>query len=238
MASAINIPTFPEGDHALVQSLQHLSDGELVSLFHAHPEKGRYFTAIFCRYSPIVYSLIRHSTRSPVQADYLFALTWQHILHELGGVARMAGNGVDGFNLQQWLVTLTAFCINQVVLPEVPAIHYRLDQASPPFWCYLHRALDQLAPLDRLILVMAHTFGWSQTRMLAYLQAEGECLKPEQLQQRLGLAHQTLLGALPEDIRRLYLPQLGPVGGVETPDQWLQSRDWLAPGEVPKLAVS
>jgi hypothetical protein len=150
----------------------------------------------------------------------------------------MAGNGVDGFNLQQWLVTLTAFCINQVVLPEVPAIHYRLDQASPPFWCYLHRALDQLAPLDRLILVMAHTFGWSQTRMLAYLQAEGECLKPEQLQQRLGLAHQTLLGALPEDIRRLYLPQLGPVGGVETPDQWLQSRDWLAPGEVPKLAVS
>jgi hypothetical protein len=74
--------------------------------------------------------------------------------------------------------------------------------------------------------------------MLAYLQAEGECLKPEQLQQRLGLAHQTLLGALPEDIRRLYLPQLGPVGGVETPDQWLQSRDWLAPGEVPKLAVS
>lgn len=238
MASAINIPTFPEGDHALVQSLQHLSDGELVSLFHAHPEEGRYFTAIFCRYTPIVYSLIRHSTRSPVQADYLFALTWQHILHELGGVDTQAETGSSGFTLQQWLVNLTAFCINQVALPEVPSIQYRLDQVSPPFWCYLHRALDRLSPLERLVLVMAHSFGWSQTRMLAYLQAEGEYLKPEQLQHQLHLAHQHLLEALPEDIRRLYLPQHVSVGALETTDQWLPTPDWLVSGEASRLATS
>lgn len=86
MPSAVNIPQFPECDHSLVQSLQNLSDRELVSQFQQHGEAGRYFTAIFCRYSPMVYSLIRHSARSPVQAEYLFALTWRHILHELGGV--------------------------------------------------------------------------------------------------------------------------------------------------------
>jgi hypothetical protein len=238
MATAVDIPTFPEGNHTLVQSLQHLSDGELVSLFNAHPEEGRYFTAIFCRYTPIVYSLIRHSTRSPVQADYLFALTWQHILYELGGVDTQAKVGSSGFTLQQWLVNLTAFCINQVTLPEVPAIQYRLDQVSPPFWCYLHRALDRLHPLERLMLVMAHSFGWSHTRMLAYLQAEGEYLKPEQLQHHLELAHQHLLEALPVDICRLYLPDHASVEAVETLDQWLSSPDWLMSGEGARLATS
>jgi hypothetical protein len=82
----VNIPNFPECDHTLVQSLYHLSDRELVMLFKQNADAGRYFTAIFCRYSPIVYSLIRHSARSPVQAEYLFAVTWRHILHELGGL--------------------------------------------------------------------------------------------------------------------------------------------------------
>jgi hypothetical protein len=125
-----------------------------------------------------------------------------------------------------------------VALPEVPAIQYRLDQASPPFWCYLHRALDQLTPLERLILVMAHSFGWSQTRMIAYLQAEGEYFKPEQLQHQLNLAHRHLLEALPEDIRRLYLPHHGSVEAVEPVDQWLPSPGWLVSGEGARLATS
>ncbi len=206
----MNVPNFPECDHKLVQSLYHLSDQELVSLFQQHADSGRYFTAIFCRYSPMVYSLIRHSARSPIQADYLFALTWRHILHELGGVDCDAASdsnakGKSGFSLQNWIINVTALCINQAVVPEVESIHYSLAKASPPFWCYVEQALDQLPPIERLVLVMALTFRWSETRIAAYLQAEGEKLSPAQVRDKLGTAYQHLETALPEDIRTIYL---------------------------------
>jgi hypothetical protein len=209
MASAANIPYFPESDHYLVQSLQHLSDRELVSLFQQHPEAGRYFTAIFCRYNPMVYTLIRHSARSPVQADYLFALTWRHILHELTGLSCPTAEATEDsqkpFTLQNWLVNVTALCINQAVIPEVESIHYSLAQASPPFWCYLEQALDRLPPLERLVLVLALTFRWSEARIVAYLQAEGEQLSATDVRQTLDQAYRRLEEALPEDIRMIYL---------------------------------
>jgi hypothetical protein len=206
MSSTASIPNFPECDHRLVQSLHHLSDGELVQLFQRHGEAGRYFTAIFCRYSPMVYSLIRHSARSPVQAEYLFALTWRHILHELGGVqCPTEVEGPGAFTLQNWLINLTALCINQAVVPEVEAIHYSLEQASPPFWCYVEQALDRLPAVERLIAVMALTFRWSENRIAAYLQAEGAPLSAAEVRQKLKLAFTHLQAALPEDICQIYL---------------------------------
>ncbi len=208
MPSTAPIPNFPECDHRLVQSLHHLSDRELVQQFQRHGEAGRYFTAIFCRYSPMVYSLIRHSARSPVQAEYLFALTWRHILHELGGVdcpADIAGEGPGAFTLQNWLINITALCINQAAVPEVEAIHYSLDQATPPLWCYVEQALDRLPAVDRLVTVMALAFRWSENRIAAYLQAEGESLSAADVRQRLGQAFQRLEASLPEDIRQIYL---------------------------------
>ncbi len=204
----MNVPNFPECDHKLVQSLYHHSDQELVGLFQEHPDSGRYFAAIFCRYSPMVYSLIRHSARSPIQAEYLFALTWRHILHELGGVNCNSGEdpaNPKGFSLQNWIINVTALCINQAVVPEVESIHYSLAKASPPFWCYVEQSLDQLAPTERLILIMSLTFRWSETRIAAYLQAEGEQLSPAQVREKLGLAYQHLEASLPDDIRTIYL---------------------------------
>ncbi len=212
----MQIPSFPECNHAIIQQLGHLSDRELLQQFKAEPEAGRYFTAIFCRYSPVVFSLITHSARSPVQAEYLFALTWRHILNELSGLdldaaaATVAGETEQGrsLSLQSWLINVTALCINQAALPEVEEIHYSLNQASPPLWCYVERSLDRLDPLERLILVMAQTFRWSDTRIAAYLQAEGEHIKPTEVSVRLKQAGQNLEAALPEDIRTIYLGTL------------------------------
>lgn len=212
----VQIPSFPECNHAIVQQLGHLSDRELLHHFKAEPEAGRYFTAIFCRYSPVVFSLITHSARSPVQAEYLFALTWRHILNELSGLelpetdAEPGGTTSEGrsLSLQSWLINVTALCINQAALPDVEEIHYSLAQASPPLWCYVERALDRLDPLERLILVMAQTFRWSDTRISAYLQAEGERIPPAEVSARLRQAARSLEMALPEDIRALYLDSL------------------------------
>ncbi|MGV0024691.1 RNA polymerase sigma factor [Phormidesmis priestleyi] len=198
------IPTFPEANHPVIKSLSHYNDQELLTLFQRYPDVGQYFTAIFCRYSPMVYTLIQHSARSPVQADYLFALIWRHLFHELGGLDLRAF-GAEGLTFQSWLINVTALCINQAELPPVEEIHYNIKAASPPFWCYLDRALEQLPPITRLMVLMAQTFHWSETRISAYLQAEGEHIPPAQVKAHLQESYQLLETTLPDDIRAIYL---------------------------------
>lgn len=203
----MHIPHFSESNHPLVKSLFHYSDHELVTLFQRYPEQGKYFTAIFCRYSPIVYTLIRHSARSPVQADYLFALTWRHIFYELRGMDFMKEAASESNTFQSWLINMTAVCINQAELPPVESIHYTLKTASPPLWCYLEAALEQLSPLMRLIMIMALTFKWSETRIAAYLQAEGDAIAPADVRRQLQQGYQLLEANLPDDIREIYLQE-------------------------------
>jgi Sigma-70, region 4 len=203
----VPIPQFPETNHPVVKSLSHYSDQELLTLLQRYPEEGKYFTAIFCRYSPIVYTLIGHSARSPVQADYLFALTWRHIFHSMGELDLRGASapGMENFNLQSWLINITALCINQLEVPSVESIHYSLQEASPPLWCYVQQALDMLPPLQRLVVLMMQTFHWSEARIAAYLQAEGEAISPDEIRQALAVGCQQLQAFLPEDIRAIYM---------------------------------
>ncbi|MBX9256339.1 sigma-70 family RNA polymerase sigma factor [Desmonostoc muscorum CCALA 125] len=202
----MQIPSFPEANHPLVKSLFHHSDDELLTLFQQYPDAGKYFTVIFCRYSPIVYTLIRHSARSPVQADYLFALTWRHIYYELGGLNLTRGeSSEETLTMQNWLINMTAFCINELKLPPTEAIHYSLEATSPPLWCYIEQALDQLPPILRLIVLMSQTFHWSDTRIAAYLQAEGEAIAPHEVANFLQEGYRMLEDKLPTDIRAIYL---------------------------------
>lgn len=202
----MQIPHFPEANHPLVKSLFHHSDQELLDLFQHHPDAGKYFTVIFCRYSPIVYTLIQHSARSPVQAEYLFALTWRHIYYELGGLdLKNPSPGQTGLTLQNWLINITAVCINEIQLPPTEAIHYSLQATSPPLWCYVEQALEQLPPILRLMVLMAQTFHWSETRIAAYLQAEGEKITPPEVANFLQEGYRMLEDKLPKDIRAIYL---------------------------------
>ncbi|MEH1853628.1 MAG: sigma-70 family RNA polymerase sigma factor [Nostoc sp.] len=201
----MQIPHFTEANHPLVKSLFHHSDHELLTLFQRYPDAGKYFTVIFCRYSPIVYTLIRHSARSPVQADYLFALTWRHIYYELGGLKLTdSESGEEALTMQNWLINMTAFCINEIKLPPTEAIHYSLQATSPPLWCYVEQALDQLPPILRLIVLMSQTFHWSETRIAAYLQAEGEAIAPSVVANFLQEGYLMLEDKLPADIRAIY----------------------------------
>ena len=205
----VELPTFPECNHPMVKSLFHHSDQELLTLFQRHPDQGKFFTAIFARYSPIVYTLISHSAKSVVQADYLFALTWRHIFHELRDLDLRqdydAGSKASALSLQNWLINTTALCINSVELPSVESIHYSLQAAPPPLWCYVQQALDLLLPLQRVAIVMAMTFHWSETRIAAYLQAEGDSLTPADVAQLLAEGYRLLESQLPADIHAIYL---------------------------------
>jgi hypothetical protein len=209
--SIVQVPSFSEANHPLVKTLSTHSDRELLTLYQRYPDEGKYFTAIFCRYSQILYTLIQHSAKSPVQADYLFALIWRHIFHELKSLdLRQSeptnGNAESGYaTLQNWLINITALCINQAELPPVESIRYSLKAAPPPLWCYLQQALDLLSPLQRFIVLMSQTFHWSEGRIAAYLQAEGEMISPADVCQQLKPACASVAAALPEDIREIYL---------------------------------
>ncbi|MFM2431999.1 MAG: hypothetical protein RLZZ511_3212 [Cyanobacteriota bacterium] len=197
------IPVFPEANHPIVKSLAQQSDHELLSLFQRYPETGQYFVALFCRYSPMIYPVVQRTAQSPVRADYLFALVWRYLFHELMGLDLKQLQA--GLNFQAWLLNKTAAQINQVNLPALEDIHYDMKAAAPPFWCYLDRALDEMPPDLRLIVVMSQTFNWSETRIAAYLQAEGENISPAGVKQRLEQGYELLEKHLPEDIRTIYL---------------------------------
>lgn len=174
-------------------------------MFQNHPDRGKYFVTIFCRYALIVNTLISHSVRSPVQAEYLFSQTWRHIFYEMRGLNLRESQATPGeTTLQNWLINVTAICINGAELPPVESIQYSLKAAPSPLWCYVGQALDQLDPLLRLAVVMAQTFHWSETRIAAYLQAEGEAISPNEVKDLLKQGYKELQKNIPEDIRAIY----------------------------------
>jgi DNA-directed RNA polymerase specialized sigma24 family protein len=201
----VQLPPLVEINHPVVQELFLKSDQDLVTLFQRHPDSGQYFVAIFCRYGQVLYTLISTSTRSPIQADYLFAQTWDSIYNEMRSLDLRGGN--PKLSLQSWLINIAAMMINRAELPPVEDIQYSLEATPPIFWCYLNQALRQLPGNLRLVLLLSQTFHWSNTRIAAYLQAEGEPISANDVQDILTKAYMALEAALPEDIRDIYLAQ-------------------------------
>ncbi|AFZ51746.1 hypothetical protein [Dactylococcopsis salina] len=201
----MQIPRFPETNHPLVQPLFHHSDLELLTLLQQHPEQGKYFTAIFCRYSPLIYTIIRHSARSRIQSDYLFAMIWRHLYYEMQSLNPEELETVGDNSLQSWLIKMAGVTLNQVELPPVESINYDLQAAPPPLWCHLEIALNKLPPIVRLMVLMAQTFHWSEARIAGYLQQIDEPLTVEEVKSGLEQGYQLLETALPDDIRMIYL---------------------------------
>jgi hypothetical protein len=201
----VAVPSFPEADHPFIASLAKYNDNTLITLFQRYPAEGKYFTALFCRYSLIVYALISHRITSPVQTDYLFAFSWRHIFYEMGGLV-LSGQEKNSF--QNWIINMTVICLNEIELPLVEQINYNITTASPPLWCYLEQALNRLPPLLRLILIMAENFHWSIPRITTYLQAEGETITQLEIPILLTKAHRLLEKNLPEDIKIIYINEI------------------------------
>jgi hypothetical protein len=199
----LSIPSRPEAHHQIVESLTEYSDRELVELHQQHPDRGKYFTAFFCRYSAIVYSVVQHAAESPTQVDYLFALAWREIFQQLHRV--QLSSDLEATNWQNWAIDITGKTIERLDIPFPAQIRYSLAEAPPPLWCYLERGLELIPPLSRSIVVMSHCFKWNEQRIAAYLQGEGEAIAPTAISNHLAEGCNLLEASLPQDIRDIYL---------------------------------
>jgi hypothetical protein len=203
----LSIPTFPESHHEILRSLADYSDRELVHRHQLHPEQGKFFAALFYRYSAVVYSVVQHAVEFQPQADYLFAMSWRQIFTELHQVQLSPDPAAT--NWQNWLIDITGSTIARVNVPPPAQIRYDLDVAPPPLWCYLDRGLDRLPPRSRLIVVMTQNFKWNEQRISAYLQGEGDIVPVAKIPGYLSQGYQQLEAELPQDIRDIYLvPEL------------------------------
>lgn len=198
----LSLPTLPEAHHTIVESLAKCSDRELVRLHQTHPDRGRYFTALFCRYSAIVYGVVQHAAESPIQQEYLFALAWRQIFQELHRVQLASP---EATNWQNWSIDITEKTLERLEIPLPEQIRYSLTAAPPPLWCYLERGLDLIPPLSRLIVLMTQSLKWNEQRISAYLQGEGETIPPTSIPAYLAEGYQQLEATLPRDIRDIYL---------------------------------
>jgi hypothetical protein len=217
----MSVPEFLEAQHPLVQALNDDSDRHLVRQFQQKPSEGRFFTAIFCRYSGLTYVLIRNMARAALQSDYLFARVWRNIFFELTylDLGETDGAITDDFSLQTWIFNKAALCVNQEEAPSIESVQYALSVAPPPLWCYLQTALDQLPTLHRLVLVLSGTFHWSESRILGFLEAEGQPTSQETLANTQAEAYQRFIASIPEDIQTIYFdaPLLQAPGQIEVP---------------------
>ncbi|MFN4270287.1 MAG: hypothetical protein ACK4HN_07415 [Thermosynechococcus sp.] len=208
MVKALSFPMMAERQHPLIQPLLTWSDEELVRHFQEERDRGCYFVALYCRYAPLVCSVLQHHGRSPVQVDYLFAKVWHGIFFSLD-LVKFTPEGVkaaeeEARSLRNWIVNRTATLI-QEDLPGIEHITYILQDAPPPLWCYLEASLAYLSPLSRLVLVTTQTFHWSLERLRAYLEVQGETYSLEELNQHLEEGLARIVEYLPPDIRQIYL---------------------------------
>ncbi len=199
----LSIPTFPEANREILRALNDYSDRDLVSLHQLHPEQGKFFTALFCRYGAIVHSVVQHAVESQAQADYLFAIAWRQIFEELDRVKLSADSHAT--NWQNWLIDITGSTIERIEIPPPERIRYDLASAPPPLRCYLERGLDRMPALSRLIVVMNQSLKWNEQRICAYLQGEGQQIPAASIPHYLAEGYHQLAAAVPEDIRDIYL---------------------------------
>ncbi len=195
-----------EISHTVVEPLLTKSDQELLALFQAYPDSGRYLVAIFCRYGQITYALTHEVERSPAQADYLFVKTWERIYQELKLLKLETNKPVQNFLIDITGTVISSYDPSHFQSMETSVnAKYHLSVTSPIFLCYLNQALDQLSFELRLVLTLSEVFNWSSSRIAAYLNSEGDRHKVKDIDELRSKANLALVELLPKDIQEIYL---------------------------------
>ncbi len=199
---------WPECRSSLVRGLGIYSDQELVTHLQNHPEQGRYFIALFCRFERQVDAQMR--TRLPPLSESQRHWIWEQLFL---GLSQLQVTDPGTFSLSTWMEQQVNMRMTEVEVSSqdqserelVSEREQSLAAISPVLHCYVQQALAKLPPDKRFVLVLHDTFRWTEHQILTQLRQEGISLSPQATLEFIQSARQTLFQELPGDIRALYL---------------------------------
>jgi hypothetical protein len=197
----VQIPHFMEADHQLIRPLKSSSDTELIQCWRQELDQARFFTAFFCRYSAVTYSIVQHASNSQIQVEYVFAKTWQHIF---GRIQQLDDARLNSIVWQNWLVDIAGEYLDHFQIPPVEKINYRLAAVPPPLLCYVEQSLNSMQPLLRLVFMMNNHWHWPVSRIASHLKAEGEQIEDLDLPLYLAESQKAFEKTLPVDLQEIY----------------------------------
>lgn len=197
----VQIPHFFEADHELIRSLRSSSDTELIQGCCQEMDQAKFFTAFFCRYSAVTYSIFQHVSNSQIQVDYTFARAWQHIFER---IQQLDEQRINNTVWQNWVVDIAGNFLDNFQVPPIEEIHYQLATVSPPLLCYVQRSLNLMQPLLRLMLMMDKHWHWSASSIASHLRAEGEQFEDSDLPLYLAESQKAFEKTLPIDLHEIY----------------------------------
>ncbi len=217
----VQIPHFLEADHELIRSLKSVSDAELIQGCRQELGQAKFFTAFFCRYSAVIYSIVQHASKSSIQVDYIFARAWQNIFDQ---IQQLDYDKLNTIVWQNWVVDVAGEFFDRYQVPPVEKIHYRLAAVPPPLFCYVERSLNLMPPLSRLVFMMANQWHWSLSRIASHLKAEGEQIEDWDLPRYLSDSQKAFEQTLPIDLQEIYGAPTAPDFDINTAGEIVERR--------------
>ena len=197
MNKLINI--FPEINHELMIPLQSLDDEQICHKWLQEPDKYRYLLAIFYRY----YQL-QNSFDIDLNVQYLidkyYVQLWYFIFDELFANISLSVPNALKDTIQ---LLIESFFLKEEIANEKLTADNRINQENIrylPLQYFLAKALNNLSPIERIILITKDKFGWEEDKILQYLQQQNQLMSLSELQSYYTQAHSRLVNNLPTDI--------------------------------------
>ena len=197
MNKLINI--FPEINHELMIPLQSLDDEQICHKWLQEPDKYRYLLAIFYRY----YQL-QNSFDIDLNVQYLidkyYVQLWYFIFDELFANISLSIPNALKDTIQ---LLIESFFLKEKIANEKLTADNKINQENIrylPLQYFLAKALNNLSPLERIILITKDKFGWEDDKILQYLQQQNQPMSLSELQSYYTQAHSRLINNLPTDI--------------------------------------
>ena len=197
MNKLINI--FPEINHELMIPLQSLDDEQICHKWLQEPDKYRYLLAIFYRY----YQL-QNSFDIDLNVQYLidkyYVQLWYFIFDELFTNISLSVPNALKDTIQ---LLIESFFLKEEIANEKLTADNQINQENIrylPLQYFLAKALNNLSPLERIILITKDKFGWEEDKILQYLQQQNQPMSLSELKSYYTQAHFRLVNNLPTDI--------------------------------------
>lgn len=198
---SIDNDVFPELNHELIKPLHNIDDLELWTLWQKYPQQSRYLIMLFFRYADFPQKVAKNFHNLELSLPYKESL-WFYLFDELLNYNLEKDSLLSEIITQLVNEFLTA---EKVIVTSTDKSDEHLEIRFFPLKYYLKKNLDQLSPLERIILLTKDKFNWEDEKILGYLQQQKQAITLAEIKAYHTQAHARLLNFLPLDIVTIYL---------------------------------